>query len=349
MPAKSTKAVFLHGANQAGKGSGQLTSEDTNLARWEEAFQVSRHNIRDIIEGKENKAIGEFHQGYSVDRVYPEFCGWKPIWYGGVYEKYCLQDDPEKRYEPNEGSFRDDRLNQIDRDTYLGWYQLMSKRLDRAEFKVMKTRFAELNPFYELAVLDATGRTFYEEILRTALKQLEDITEQGKYHYILIGHSMGCAVSYNLLMHFSLLEQGKTPSAIPGALSDEYVESLKQFIASGARCMGLLTFGNYTGYNWCQRLNYRILHGGEGEKIKYQYPSICPKWWNMWTVMGGDPAVIDDNLGNSIENKPEGDRFRDIPIFRIPFMNIGHGRPSWFKRGGFSKGLARALKQEFYI
>jgi hypothetical protein len=217
--------------------------------------------------------------------------------------------------------------------------------LEKVERGVMKKHFDELVPFYELAVRKQSGETLYESICNRILDQIIAATKDDM-HYVIIAHSMGCAVSYNVLTHIGCAKSNKKYCPIQGALSEAYRKKVKQFADSGSRCFGLLTFGNYTGYDWCQRLNNRLLFGHKEKQ--YVYPKAVGRWYNFWTLSGGDPYIIDDQLDDDIVDDND-DRYEDVMVRRLIFSNIGHGRAKWFRRNQFAKKLRRKMAYHLYL
>ena len=147
------------------------------------------------------------------------------------------------------------------------------------------------------------------------------------------------------MTHLSLARQGQSLTAIEGAVSDAYRQKVHDFVNKPGRCFGLMTFGNYTGYNWCQRLNNKLLYGQA--RRQFVYPDEVGRWRNFWTLLGGDPYILDDQLGNTMVDA-EDDRFDDLVVWRNPFSEIGHGRTTWFSRDNFVKKLSRQLERHLY-
>jgi hypothetical protein len=77
------------------------------------------------------------------------------------------------------------------------------------------------------------------------------------------------------------------------------------------------------------------------------YPDACGRWHNFFTVAGGDPYVLDDTLGDSMEGDRTRD-FQDVPVWRWPGTNIGHGRSNWFRRKNFVAGVRDVLETHLY-
>ena len=107
-----------------------------------------------------------------------------------------------------------------------------------------------------------------------------------------------------------------------------------------------MTLGNYTGYNWTQRLNNMLLYGEA--KRQFVYPNAVGRWYNFWTPLGGDPFVLDDILEDSMVNDEE-DRYDDVMVYRIPFTEIGHDRHHWFQRDSFIKQLCKRMERHLYL
>lgn len=330
MAAKETITLLIHGANQAKR------TEDDNRRTWQEALDVEQHSqrVRDLMDGKLNDEIAEHHEQNHAGRDYPGFTGWTPPWYGNVWQNVEANEEPLA-----------DRLNKADliESAHEG-REKVKELVERVERLGMQKHFDELVPFYELAVLN-NGKTLYEAICQRLLDQLVDATKDGR-HYVLIAHSMGCAVSYNVMSHISCAGAGKNYCPINGTLSNEYRNEVAKFVDSGSKCFGLMTFGNYTAYNWCQRLNNQILFGESAKQ--YVYPDAVGRWCNFWTRWGGDPYILDDQLDEDMVDD-EDDQFEDVAVTRIPLTNIGHSRQAWFKRNKFSKKLYRKMAFHLYL
>ncbi|GBC60525.1 hypothetical protein DENIS_1482 [Desulfonema ishimotonii] len=325
MSGKETVVLMIHGANQSHKG------ETVNTKNWEEALAVSRHarKVSDLVNGKNNAEIREYHTARHGGSEFPEYVGRTAPWYGNIWAAVKAADDPMKqRLNP---SFDEDRDDQ----EYL---------LQRIEQGVISRHLDELVPFYELAVM-RDGKTFYEALCNEFLGQLITATAGGK-HYVLIGHSMGCAISYNVMTHIGCAQSDTPYCAIPGTLSDAYRQRVRDFAGSGSRCFGLITFGNYTGYDWCQRMNNRLLFGRSEQQ--FAYPDAVGRWFNFWTLLGGDPYILDDELEDDMVDDAH-DQYDDVVVPRVPFANIGHGRAKWFRRKQFSKKLYRKMAHHLYL
>ncbi len=217
---------------------------------------------------------------------------------------------------------------------------------DLNQRSVMKKFFDELVPFYELAVIKSENITFYEKICSKFLDDLIAATNNGQRDYVLVGHSMGCAVTYNVMSHISNQKKNKPYCTHnPKILSDAYRQKVKSFVETNSHCFGLMTFGNYTGYDWCQKLNNKTLYGELKEQ--FVYPDSIGKWFNYWTFLGGDPFILDDQIGDDMINN-KAKNFKDIIVFRAPFKNVGHRRRKWFKRKDFVNKLVKQLKFSLY-
>jgi len=330
MSAKITKVLFVHGANQANK------DKEKNLRTWQEAFDVSKYanKVQQLVEGNYNTDVQAYHKKNHQGRDYPEYSGWMALWYGDVWKNIvAAQTEPfAKRLDENEKSYK---AIKNDRNSIL----------EKLEHWVMEKHFDELVPFYELAVINDDGRTFYEAICQQFLNQLIESTNS-QHNYVLVAHSMGCAVTYNVMSHISCAQANTGYCLIDGTLSQSYRQAIAEFANSSAKCFGLLTFGNYMGYNWCQRLNNRILFGEY--KKQYVYPKAIGRWYNFWTMLGGDPYIIDDRLGNDIVGDKNG-RYDDVSVPRMPGTKIGHGRAMWFRRNTFAKKLRDKMFQDLYL
>ncbi len=325
MAAKNTVVLFVHGANQAEK------NEDKNTKTWEESFNVTEHAkaVLQLVSGNDNTEINSYHESKHQGQDYPQYVGWSAPWYGDVWAGIAAQSEPfDKRL--NEYDEAKDDSNSI---------------IEKIERSAMQKHFDELVPFYELAVIKNDGRTLYEAICHKLLDQLIRATADDKC-YVLVGHSMGCAVTYNVMSHISCAQNNLDYCPIDGTLSLDYRQAVSRFAAGSAKCFGLLTFGNYTGYDWCQRLNNRILFGEYKEQ--YVYPRAIGRWFNFWTVLGGDPYILDDQLGDNIVSDDEGE-YEDVMVWRVPGSKIGHGRTTWFRRSQFSKKLRKKMVRHLYI
>ena len=329
MSAKKTVIIFVHGANQGDK------NEAKNHQVWKEAFQVSsqgRNKLIPLLNGNINAEISSFHKDKNPNRSFPEYIGWKSAWYGALYKEH------HENFE--------DKLNPLSAEDNENKDLIFNKTSNRLQRKIMKEFFDELVPFYELAVIQNEGLTFYEKVCSKFLDDLILATNNGEYDYVLVGHSMGCAVTYNVMSHISNQKENIAYcNHITGILTNTYRQKVKEFVDKNSQCFGLMTFGNYTGYNWCQRLNNQILYGEL--KRQFIYPSAVSKWFNFWTFLGGDPVIIDDIIGDDMVNDDAGN-FKDITIFRIPLVNVGHQRTNWFKRANFVNNLVKKLKHSLY-
>ena len=78
------------------------------------------------------------------------------------------------------------------------------------------------------------------------------------------------------------------------------------------------------------------------------YPGAIARWFNFWTPFGGDPVVIDDKLADSLVKDANSDRYQDVMVLRLPFVNRGHERPAWFRRLDFVRQFANKLKHNLY-
>ncbi len=331
MSAKKTVIVFVHGANQRDK------NENRNQEVWEESFQINAQTQREflpLVNGKKNTEIAEFHQGKDPQRNFPEYIDWSSAWYGSIYNDLTK----DKTINPFEENLNPD----LNKERGLK----LKKISDLKQRKVMEKFFDELVPFYELAVIKDENITFYEKICSKFLDDLIAATSNGQHDYVLVGHSMGCAVTYNVMSHISN-EKKNNPYCThnPKILSDAYRQKVKSFVETNSHCFGLMTFGNYTGYDWCQKLNNKTLYGELKEQ--FVYPDAVGKWFNYWTFLGGDPFILDDRIGDTMANNEEKN-FKDVIIFRVPIKNVGHQRPEWFKRKNFVKNLVKKLKFNLY-
>ncbi len=328
MGSKETVVICVHGANQEDK------TEAENHRVWSQALELEKESrqVRGVLSGENNEEISEYHIKKHIGCEFPQYVGWTSAWYGGVWQR--LKKLPKSnRFS---GILNPSQDGEVDERRYL---------LDIIERTAMRNHFDELVPFYELAVCNDTGKTLYEEVCRKVLDQIIVATENGSKDYILIGHSMGCAVTYNVLSHMSKIAEGEDPVDIPSALSSEYLDKLSQFISKPGKPFGLLTFGNYIGYNWSQKANTRLLYGER--KRHYVYPDIIPRWYNFYTILGGDPYILDDKMEDTIISD-EKDGYEDVRVWRVPPFNIGHGRHAWFRRDSFSKQLLKKLKWHIY-
>ena len=325
MPAIDTEIVFVHGANQGEK------TEEKNRQTWEEAFRVEDDNaerILPLLTGERNAQIAEVHKSRHAGCRYPAFGGTRFAWYGDVFGSI--------EAESGFGVALNDSREEDEEERH--------SLLDLVERIVMQRHFDELVPFYELRTDQASGTTMYETICRRVLDTIDAATDGGRKGLVLVGHSMGCAVSYNVLTHLDCASHGRAYAQIDGALSDEYRAKVQELAAIPA--FGLMTFGNYTGYNWCQRLNNRLLFGTP--RKQFVYPEILGAWRNYWTMNNSDPYIIDDSLEHSIVADDE-DRFDDVRVWTWPFQNIGHGRANWFARDSFIKKLCNQLERHLYL
>lgn len=327
MPARETVLLFVHGANQS------RFSRDDVRKHWADAFRVertARKRLVPLVSGERNDEIDAYHRARHPDAEWPHYVDWEAVWYGDVWRTASANGAAPPVAERH-NHLREEEAEEI------------GDILERAQRKVMGTHFDELVPFYELARLEGQETTIYEQVCSRLLDDLERGTG-GERDYVLVGHSMGCAVSYNVLSHLSA-PAGEPLCAIEGALSQQYEDRLRAFQAKGLACFGLMTFGNYTGYDWCQRLNNRILHGEASRH--FRYPEACGRWRNFWTAGGGDPFILDDMIGDSMVGAEE-DRFDDLLVLRPPFANVGHGLQPWFRRDHFAHGLSNQLERHLY-
>ncbi len=328
MAARETVIFCLHGANQADK------DKDINEKTWKDAFELEEDCValHNVMNGGENDAIKAYHHDKHGGSDYPQYVGWYSAWYGKIWQR--LEQLPEKerfssRLSPSMDGEVDERL-------------LLLEKIER---RAMKKHFDELVPFYDLGVCADSGKTMYEEICAQVLADLFIATDNGSKDFVMLGHSMGCCVSYNLLSHMTRVGEGKTPAAIEGALSDEYTRAVTDFVHGQSKPFGLLTFGNYMGYNWAQKANTRILYGGRDRH--YVYPDYSPRWFNFYTLFGGDPYIIDDLLESTIVSD-EVDSYDDVRVWRVPLANIGHGRHNWFRRDSFTKRMRKKFTRHLY-
>ena len=342
--------ILVHGANQSAKELTGATFESQNADAWESAFKEAP-SVSKALDGQFNEKIKTYHSKKNRGKNAPYYevnnlrthCAW----YGSVWETHCAYSEPDgdggyHYKDPLPGSLKD-QMNLLDK--MFETDPSVAKKVLLTERAAMDKFFAELVPFYELNTIVQTGTTLYSSICQALLEDIATLTDNGEIDYIIIAHSMGCAVSYNVLSHLDRVLSGNEPVAVQSdVLSDNYLELLKIVSSGNGRCRGLLTFGNYIGYNYCSRMNNYILTG-EFSKT-YQYPVSLEKWVNCYTFLGGDPYIIDDKLGNSID-RHEG-RFRDEKVWRIPLKNIGHGRENWFKRSDFERDVRRFLCEEIY-
>ena len=326
MAGKNTVVLMVHGANQARKNA------QKNSEIWQAALSADEHaqRVSALIAGENNERIAEYHKEKHPASDYPLYEGWVAPWYGSVWQEVSQRSQPFGA-----------RLNRsVDSDK-----KERKGLLEKIERKGMRKHFDELVPFYELAVRKENEETLYESICKAFLDQLVSATVDGRKDYVLIGHSMGCAVTYNVMTHISCASQDKPYCGISGTLSDAYREQVSAFAAKKSRCLGLMTFGNYTGYNWCQRMNHRLLFGADEEA--YVYPDAVSRWYNFWTIGGGDPYIIDDRLSDTMVDAPAG-RYDDVAVMRMPGTNIGHGRLAWFGRRNFAGKLRDKMAYHLY-
>lgn len=341
--------ILVHGANQSARLLSSTSFESQNANAWDSALQEAP-SVLQTLKGHYNDKITDYHSEKNTGKNVPYYevsdlrrhCAW----YGSVWESHCANREPDgdggfNYKEPLPGSLKDN-MNLLDKmiasDTSSSEKVLLSERAAMDKF------FAELVPFYELNTIVQTGKTLYGTICQALLEDIATLTDNGEIDYIIIAHSMGCAVSYNVLSHLDQVISGNEPLAVKSAdvLSADYLNLLKVVSSGNGRCQGLLTFGNYIGYNYCSRLNNYILTGDFTKK--YKYPISLARWVNCYTFLGGDPYIIDDKLGNSIEG--HDGRFRDERVWRIPMRNIGHGRENWFKRSDFERDMYKFLCEE---
>lgn len=325
MPVKNTVVLFVHGANRAEK------DEKKNTKTWKESFNVTEHYkaMFQLVSGNDNIEINSYHEAKHQGRDFPQYVGWTAPWYGDIWAGIATQSEPFS-----------ERLNEYDEAK-----DDSTSLVEKIERKAMQKHFDELVPFYELAVIKNDGRTLYEAICQKFLDQPIQATADDRC-YGLVAHSMGCAVSYNVMSHISYAQKNIDYCPIVGTLSTEYRQAVAKFAASPAKCFGFMTFGNYTRYNWCQRLNNKILFGEYKEQ--YVYPSAVGRWFNFWTVLGGDPYILDDQLGDDIVNEAEGE-YDNVVVWRTPGSKIGHGRTTWFRRSQFSKKLRKKMFRHLYL
>lgn len=326
MSGKETVVLLVHGANQARK------SKQKNEKLWNDALSTDTYakKVLALIDGEDNQAIAEYHAAKHPASDYPAYGRWVAPWYGSVWKEVSATAKPF-------GARLNGSANKDEKERTV--------LLERIQRKNMRQHFDELVPFYELAVRKDNGETLYESICKAFLDQLIAATEDGEKAYVLVGHSMGCAVTYNVMTHISCAAAAREYCPIDGALSSEYRQKVADFAAKGARCFGLLTFGNYTGYNWCQRLNHKLLFGEAKET--FVYPDAVGRWYNFWTVAGGDPYIIDDRLSDTMVDG-QGGRYDDVAVFRVPGSAIGHGRGTWFGRKNFSTKLREKMAYHLY-
>jgi hypothetical protein len=338
MAAKETVVIAIHGANQAKK------TESENKATWEAAFSVEADNYEMVVplmNGEKNDDVAAYHNRKHAGSDFPAYVGWKPMWYGNVWRD--LKDDSDNMIDSALG----ERLNAQPTemvDECQGLISAIGSKLEAIERQVMQKHFDELVPFYELAVIEAQGQTLYSAICEKALRDIVQHTDGGEEAFLLLAHSMGCAVSFNVLSHLTHAREGQPLTAIAGALSPEYEALVHEFANKNVQCFGLATFGNYTGYDFTMKLNARILTGEA--RNEYQYPTYCPWWYNFFTVLGGDPYVLDDKLDDDVID--HNDEYDDVPVWRVPFTGIGHSLDKWFARDSFVRGLRKRLRSAFY-
>lgn len=330
MSGKETMVLLIHGANQADK------SEALNKQTWENALKVESHSlkVKGLLSGEHNDEIARYHERNHQGLTYPVYRGWVAPWYGDIWQSI----ESQKRDGTNPFQARLNKSSDEDEND-------RGSLLEKIEQKGMQKHFDELVPFYELAVRSDNDQTLYESICGSVLDQLIEATGS-RMNYVLVAHSMGCAVSYNVMSHISCASEGEDYCRIEGALSDAYRGKVSAFADSQSKCLGLMTFGNYIGYNWCQGLNNRLLYGEL--KKQYVYPSAVGRWFNFWTISGGDPYIIDDMLGDDIVDDTDG-RYDDVLVWRPPFVNIGHGRDNWFRRNQFAKKLYDRMAKHLYL
>ena len=351
MAAKTTVPILVHGANQTAKERTEIPYEDRNLSARDEALACAP-DVLSCLKGERTDDIAKRHTKKDPAADYPEYffrgAAKHSIWYGGVWEKYCWDEVPD-----GDGAFtyKEPRAGAL-QDQYGLGDKLYASRPKGIKLGVLATErgvmdkcFAELVPFYELRTVVATGTTLYSEICEAFLDDLVTLTDQGTLDYVLIAHSMGCAVSYNVMSHLSLVIAGQKPHnpALKGVLSPSYEKKLKAFAKKPAQCLGMLTFANYTGFNYAQALNHHVLFGGF--KKLYPYPDAVLCWRNFFTFLGGDLYILDDTLRKTITG-PNKKRFKDERVWRIPFTNIGHGRENWFKRNDFEDDMKDVLLKD---
>lgn len=326
MSGKETVVLLVHGANQARK------NKQKNEKLWSKALRTDTYaqRVLALFNGSDNQTIADYHAAKHPTSDYPVYSGWVAPWYGSAWKEVSQTPKPFGA-RLNASANEDNKQRTV--------------LLERIQRKGMRQHFDELVPFYELAVRKDNGQTLYESICNAFLEQLVAATEGGQKSYVLIGHSMGCAVTYNVMTHISCAATGQAYCQIDGALSSEYRQKVADFASKSARCFGLLTFGNYTGYNWCQRLNHKLLFGQSKET--YVYPDAVTRWYNFWTVAGGDPYIIDDRLSDTMVDRRAA-RYDDVAVFRVPGSAIGHGRGTWFGRKDFSTKLWEKMAFHLY-
>ena len=272
MPAKETIVLFVHGANQSQKTEGE------NYRTWKDS--MDKQEILPLLAGDKNREIANYHNSQDRERYFPAYKGWIPVWYGNILPEISQHSNP---FEPK--VLNDNR----------------GSMLERIERAIVKKYFDEVVPFYELAVIEETGKTLYETICHKLLKNLKLATQNGEY-YVLVGHSMGCAVTYNIMSHISCAIAQIPYCPIKGTLSAAYRRDVEEFARSSSQCFGLLTFGNYTGCNWAQSMNNRLLFGKSTKQIVA--PHAVGKWRNFSTILSRAHYLVNNIFVDSmVEDK----------------------------------------------
>jgi hypothetical protein len=339
MAARETVVIAIHGANQAKR------TEEENASVWKNAFSVEQDNYEMIVplmNGEQNEDVAQYHTRKHPGSDFPAFTGWKPAWYANVWKD--LKDENGDMIEAAFGERLNARSDDMMEESR-GVIGAIADKLESIERAVMQKHFDELVPFYELAVIEDQGQTLYSAICEKVLRDIVEFSEGGQKAFLMLAHSMGCAVSFNVLSHLTHAREGRSLTAIRGALSEEYEALVHEVVGMNVQCFGLATFGNYSGYDFAMKLNARIL---TGEAVKeYQYPTYCPSWFNFFTVLGGDPYIIDDKLDDDVIDNH--DEYHDVPVWRVPFTGIGHSLEKWFARDSFVKGLRKRLRTSFYV
>ena len=220
MGAKETIVVFVHGANQGRKAK----TKTQNHQLWEEALNIEADNaarIVSLLQGKRNYEINKYHNKRHRGSDFPAYIGWESAWYGDIYNS--LNADQSDPFEPVRLNFSD---NQVQRER-----NLIFDLIEQIQCSVMAKHFDELVPFYELAITKKYKKTLYESICHKFLADLKEATENGRYDYVLIAHSMGCAVTYNVMSHISCAQsESRQPYClIQGTLSYEYRQEIERF------------------------------------------------------------------------------------------------------------------------
>ena len=216
MPAKKTVVIFVHGANQRKK------SERRNREVWHASFQLNSQ-LPPLLNGQKNKEIAEFHQSKDSQRIFPEYIRWDSAWYGSIYI--------DLKQKTSGKPFGENLNPDLKKERGLKLAEIS----DLNQRSVMKKFFDELVPFYELAVIKAENITFYEKICSKFLDDLIAATKDGERDYVLVGHSMGCAVTYNVMSHISN-EKKNNPYCNHNSkiLSDAYRQKVKSFVETNS-------------------------------------------------------------------------------------------------------------------